>query len=391
MIEGESFLVLGEQWGYYPSTTEHLLRPLVTRNRFLWVHEMGCRAPEWNIYTLQRIWGKVARRALPNGRSPAEEAVAAYSPAVLPLRPTPAVRWWNREVMTRGITRRLKDLGIVNPILFTMSPIAAEIIRDLAVKLVVYYIVDNYEEMPNWYSEYVRDMEVKMMDHADLVFATSQPLVEKKSKPHRPVILLPQGVDFEHFHGPVADGTPAPKDLGNIPGPRILFMGLLAAWVDVGLLAKVARAYPYASLVLLGPVRTDVEELQKEPNTYFLGQRAYGEIPRYLAHCDAALIPFRENALTYYVNPLKLLEYMASGLPVVSTALPHVSVSDGLVYCAHSSEEFVAQVGQALTGFSPERRARCIEAARENGWERRTEQLSECLRKSLCARAGLLV
>jgi glycosyltransferase involved in cell wall biosynthesis len=257
-------------------------------------------------------------------------------------------------------------------------------VDDLPVKSVVYYILDNYAEMPHHYGDYIRDLEARLIDSADLVLATSQLLVDHKSRPGRRAILLPQGVDFAHFHSAAAGGVPEPEEFAQVPEPRILFMGLLAPWVDVDLLAKVAKEYPKASLVLIGPVRADIEVLRKAPNVYFLGPRAYEELPPYLVHCDAALIPFRDDALTRYVNPLKLLEYMAAGLPVISTALPHVTALDGLVYCARSDEEFLAQVGQALAGFSPERRARCVAAARENGWDRRADQFSALLQESLC-------
>lgn len=389
MIEGQTFLVLGEKWGHYPSTTEHLLRRLVPHNRFLWVDAIGCRAPEWSIYTLQRTWGKVVEWTSATDRSPDEERVAIYSPPVVPLPPIPAVRWWNRSAMSRGIIRRLKDLDMEEPILFATSPIAAEVMGDLRAKRVIYYILDNYEEMPHYYRRYSQELESKMMDHSDLVFATSQALVEKKSRPGRSVILLPQGVDFGHFHRPVAYGTPEPIDLAHIPRPRIVFMGLLAPWVDVDLLARVAFAYPSASLVLLGPVRTDTTGLRKAPNTVFLGPRPYAELPAYLAHCDVALIPFRNNALTHYVNPLKLLEYMAAGLPVVSTALPHLAAVDGLVYCARTGEQFLMQVGQAMTEFTSELRLRCVTNAEANGWDKRADQFSDHLRSSL-AQTGVV-
>jgi glycosyltransferase involved in cell wall biosynthesis len=383
IIENESFLVVGEDWGYYPSTTEHLMRRFVARNRFLWIDAIGCRAPQWNLYTLRRGWGKLIHSASANRCAAGEDGVTVYSPPVLPLRPVSAVRRWNRLAMGRGIARRLKELRMENPILLATNPIAAELLNQIPAKLVIYYILDNYEEMPHHYSGYIRELEAQMIAHADLVLATSQPLVEQKSSPSHPAILLPQGVDFEHFHQPVALGAPEPADLAHIPGPRIVFMGLLAPWVDVELMTKAAKAYPNASLVVVGPVRTDIEVLRKEPNVFLLGPRAYSEIPRYLAHCDAALIPFRQNALTRYVNPLKLLEYMASGLPVISTALPHTAALDGLVYWAHSSEEFIAQIGLALTGFSDAHRARCIAVAQENSWESRAQQFSDLLQNSL--------
>jgi len=381
-MEQENFLVLGEAWGYYPSTTEHLLKRLVAKNKFLWVDAIGCRAPEWNLYTLQRLWGKLSQQSPNSVGSSENDGVMAYTPPVVPLRPTRAVRWWNRSAMRRGINQRLKELGMECPILLATSPMAAEVIDDIPAKLVVYYILDNYEEMPHHYTGYIRELEAQMIDRADVLLATSEPLVEQKSKPGRPITLLPQGVDFDHFHRSFAQRFPEPVDLADIPGRRILFVGLLAPWVDVELIASAAKAYPSASVVVIGPVRINIESLRKEPNVYVLGSRPYADIPLYLAHCNAAIIPFLENTLTRYVNPLKLLEYMAAGLPVISTPLPHAPALDDLVQWASSASEFITQLGLALNGFSEARRARCIEYAQENSWESRARQFSDLLEES---------
>lgn len=389
LIQDESFLVIGEAWGHYPSTTEHLLRRLVPYNRFLWIDALGCRAPQWDLYTLQRAWGKLVSRPSADSQTAAYGGggVAVYSPPVLPLHPVRPVRRWNRSAMVRGIRRRLNELKMENPILVATSPIAAEVLDEIPAKLVIYYILDNYEEMPQYYSNYVRELEQRIIDRADLIFATAQPLVDVKARPGRPVTLLPQGVDFDHFHAPLLTGVPEPEHLANISRPRILFMGLLAPWVDMELLEKVAQAYPDASLVLIGPVRANIDALRRLANVHFLGQRSYDGIPQYLAHCDAALIPFRTNALTRYVNPLKLLEYMAAGLPVISTALPHIARFEDLVYCTRSDEEFVESVGRALAGLSRERRTASIGLARANGWNRRAAQFSAHIREVLDGRS----
>ena len=383
MIEGESFLVIGEEWGFYPSTTEHLLRRLVGRNKFLWVHAMGCRAPQFNLYTIQRAAGKLWRWASLQRVTAGRSGMVLYSPPVLPLQPNSAVRCWNRQVMARGIEQRLKSLKIEEPILIASSPIAAEVIDRIAAKLVVYYVVDNYAEMPNWYGEYVRELDARMSERADIVFVTARPLVEKKSRPGRQAILLPQGVDFDHFHNASPSTVTEPADLAGIPRPRLVFMGLLAPWVDVDLLAEVAKAHAHASLVVLGPVRADVDQLRKQPNVFFLGQRSYEDVPSYLAHCDVGLVPFRQNSLTHYVNPLKLLEYMASGLAVVSTALPHVTTFDGVIRCASTAGDFVAQVSKALRDSSDGGSEESVAVARENSWDRRAEQFSDVLQRAL--------
>ncbi len=379
MICGQDFLVLGEEWGFYPSSTEHLLRRLVPQNRFLWVHAMGCRAPEWNGYTARRALQKLARWSTPQPARTLADGPAVCSPPVVPLHPSAPVRWWNRRALTRGIARRMRALQMGDPIFITSSPMGGELIDALHSKLNIYFIVDNYAEMPHWYGDYVRELEEKLLERAGLVFATSQPLAERKSKPGRPALLLPQGVDFEHFHR----GGLEPADLAGIPRPRLLFMGLLAPWVDVDLLASVARARQDASLVLLGPVRTATEPLRGLRNVYTLGQRSYEDLPGYLAHCDLGLIPFRQNALTRYVNPLKLLEYLAAGLPVVSTALPHLALFDGAIRCAATAEEFVGHVDRVLNAGSQADRDRCIHVARENSWERRADVFSAAVERAL--------
>src|SRR3977135_221725 len=119
-------------------------------------------------------------------------------------------------------------------------------------------------------------------------------------------------------------GTPPPAEVKGAPGPIIGFWGLIADWVDLQLIRHVADAFSGGKVVLPGNSSTDMKPLHGARNIRVLGRKPYAELPRYAKAFDVALMPFKVNELTLAANPLKVREYLAAGLPVVSTAIPEV-------------------------------------------------------------------
>jgi UDP-galactopyranose mutase len=118
-----------------------------------------------------------------------------------------------------------------------------------------------------------------------------------------------------------------------IPHPRLGFFGVLDERLDIDLLADVADLRPDWHLVLIGPtVKIDPADLPRRPNIYYLGAKAYAELPTYLAGWDVALIPFARNASTRYISPTKTPEYLAAALPVV-----HLDSRRGASVCNRTS------------------------------------------------------
>ncbi len=107
---------------------------------------------------------------------------------------------------------------------------------------------------------------------------------------------------------------------------------------------------PEATLLLIGDATGPIDELLALPNVVWLGFRPYEEIPAYGAIFDVALMPWLRNEWIAYANPIKLKEYLALGLPVVSTDFPEVRFYDDVVAIADDEADFVRLVREALDG-----------------------------------------
>jgi glycosyltransferase involved in cell wall biosynthesis len=189
--------------------------------------------------------------------------------------------------------------------------------------------------------------------------------------------LVPHGVDVDHFAKATDPATRVPDDVADLPHPILGFFGLIQEWVDLELLAEVARLRPDGSIVLIGQARTDRKPRDMPKNVHFLGQRPYETLPAYCRAFDVGLIPFRINELTLNVNPIKLREYLAAGLPVVSTPLPEVAVYRPLVDIAEDAEAFVAACDRAVAADDSESIERRRDAMRKETWAAKVEHLSK--------------
>jgi glycosyltransferase involved in cell wall biosynthesis len=155
------------------------------------------------------------------------------------------------------------------------------------------------------------------------------------------------------------------------------YFGLISDdWVDVNLLCRVADQYKDGSLVLLGKTTMDLAPLRRFTNVHILGRKPYEALPAYCKGFDVALVPFPISKVTLSSNPLKAREYLAAGLPVVSTAIPEVKAI-GHCRCAENADDFVRQIDEALgdPGCRPERSA----LMHDESWENRLEQLRQYL------------
>ena len=123
---------------------------------------------------------------------------------------------------------------------------------------------------------------------------------------------------------------------------------------------------------MLGKATMDVSALLREPNIHLLGRKPYLDLPAYCKGFDVAIIPFPVNEVTLNSNPLKAREYLAAGLPVISTAIPEVEVLDQCLI-GRTPDEFVERIREALATPGPSQiRSRLMHS---ESWSARIEEI----------------
>ncbi|MCX8036560.1 MAG: glycosyltransferase [Candidatus Sumerlaeia bacterium] len=220
---------------------------------------------------------------------------------------------------------------------------------------------------------------------ADAVITVSVVQEEKMRRlGARRVFRLPHGVDLSAFDGPL---PPEPPEYAGLARPRIVFVGALTQWVDHRLVVEVARRLSDASFVFIGPADPPFPDCLALPNMHYLGPRAFEAVPVYLRHADAAIIPFAAGSpIVESAHPLKLLMYLAAGLPTVCTPWRELKAMELPVATASNADDFAAALRQAAGGG---RNPRLIESVRQYEWPRivsRLEAIVSELRTELSAK-----
>jgi glycosyltransferase involved in cell wall biosynthesis len=382
-LHGRDMLCFSHDWHADPLSKTHLMRLMARQNRVLWVNSIGYRAPTATKRDVKRAFKKVLAAAGPL-RQPIPN-LHVLSPLVIPAHGKPWARSFNRWFLRQQVMHAMRLLRFTRPINWVFNPAAAMVAGSLGEDLLVYYCVDQYAAFSDVAGDSLAAMERELLDKAHLVITSSESLRQSKA-PHNPsTVLVRHGVDWLHFHEATNPHLPVPSELARLPRPVLGYFGLIAAdWVDLGLVADVAQRLPQASIVMLGKITTDVSALRRFPNIHLLGHRPYASLPAYCRGFDAAMIPFPINEATLNANPLKAREYLAAGLPVVSTAIPEVQSLPGC-RIARDSDEFVREIEAALADPGPS--AARSNAIRHERWEDRLFEINEHVAATLARRS----
>ena len=225
----------------------------------------------------------------------------------------------------------------------------AEMVRRLGFRAVVVDLVDDQRtwQMTDTLRAEIEAEYAESLTIADVVL-TNCTGNQALFRPLRPDIqVIPNGAEIE-WH---AETMPVPQVLAGIAPPIIGYVGNLRDRIDWEIITHVARARPDWSVVLIGPQADDATaapDPQWPPNLHLPGPVPYEAARACLRHFEVGIVPHLACEMTASMNPLKIYNYLAAGLPVVATAIPNLEGLADLITIAPDADGFVAAIAAAL-------------------------------------------
>lgn len=382
MLEGRDIVVLSDEWNGLPTSTIHIIRQMIPTNRVFWFNLVN-RLPRFNRADIRKV-GRVLRQVVASNHRNAIQSPLQAGPAPCVITPPmipwfkPIVRRLNCLSLRRAYGKVCRKHDIRKPIFVSTWPSAVDFLKSISGGTKIYCCVDDWLHLPRLNASDWHKMERDLLDTSDAFIATSRSLM-KKARPDQPSLYLPHGVDFEHYRGSRANAKPAPS-IQNVNRPIAGYFGLIRSWVDLKCIESLSSSFPDVSFVLIGKSEVDLKSVTSRPNVHYLGWVPYSELPAYARHFDIGLMPYVISPLTQAVNPLKLYEYYALGLPVLATRLPELEYVPGPLELARNESEFHSGLQRILERGPARCREEALAIARDNTWRSRAERFSNFLR-----------
>ncbi|MCA3628638.1 MAG: glycosyltransferase [Methylobacterium sp.] len=287
------------------------------------------------------------------------------------------------EAQRKLLDQLLAEERAAPDVLWYYTPMALPMSRHIECGLRVYDCMDELSGFLGAPPALIA-LEQELMREADVVFTGGISLYEAKSDRHDNIHAFPSSIDAGHFGRSRGGRLPIPEDLTDVPMPRLVYFGVIDERMDLALVDELARLRPDWSVVMIGPVvKISPETLPQRPNIHWLGMKPYEALPAYLAHASAGIMPFAINAATRFISPTKTPEFLAAGLPVVSTPIRDVVRSygaAGLVAIAPDAQGFVAGLQERLARPPADWLDRVDATLSKGSWNQTWERMASILR-----------
>jgi glycosyltransferase involved in cell wall biosynthesis len=365
----------------YWTNKQHTAAGLAARgHRVLYVETVGLRRPGLNQIDAGRLAARL-RRGLGRPKQ-VRDNLWVLSPLTMPIgQRHAAVGAFNRWQLRARIAGWMRRQKIAGPLIWTYHPYMLEAAEALAPSMIVYHCVDDLGAIPGVDRVAFERAERRLLARAELAFATSHHLWER---------CAAIAGNRAHYFGNVADIahfararhlSDLPAEFAAIPRPRLGYAGVLSDFkIDFALLETLVSAHPEWHFVFIGDQREGqdsdaVARLRQQSNVHFLGWRPYRELPGYLAGVDVGLLPQLGNDYTRSMFPMKFFEYLAAGVPVVSTPLPALRDFASVHRVADGANAFADAISSVLAGRGPAVPAVDDPLLQANSWDARLSQM----------------
>jgi glycosyltransferase involved in cell wall biosynthesis len=387
MLNNRNILCIsGTEWnGNYIKAVVELMKVLSTQNNILFVE---------NAYTYKDAFigvsdkdkidfvkalglkSRITSISTDNGGT----VNVLFPPLVFPINFLPPGKVYNNLLafnawlLGRSIKKALKKLGMThNLINFTSFNPGMGLMtgNSFDEKTLIYHCYDEIKGASYWLSKHGLRLEAGFMKMVDAVIVTSKGLYDSKKDLTKKCFIVKNGVKVDLFK----------KGFNQEPNHKqkiIGYIGTIDDRCDYDILDYLFTGIPDAKFVFVGRILSERGRsiLKKHSNVTVAGPKMPEELPAYLQTFSAGIIPFVKDDLTNGIYPMKINEYLAAGLPVVSTAFGDISDFASLVKITDDKETFLQYILSEIAEDTADKRAARLKTAESNTWLKRAEELS---------------
>ena len=363
----------------YLTNKQHTAKLLARRGfRVLYIESMGLRQPSANRKDIKRIWERLRK-----GFSPikeVEENIWLLSPLGIPFKQhLIPISLINQGLLRLRVRFFVWLKAFKNAIVWTYHPYIFGAIRKNEITALVYHCVDDLAAVPGVDAHNFLANEKILLGKSDFVFVTNRELLKKCELENSNVHYMSNVVDLNHFltaHKPHL----TPQPILNTSAPRLCYVGALSDYkIDFELLFRVANKRRDWSWILIGDEREGqknfwFDKLNGLNNVFCIGKVHYSELPKYLSSMHVGLLPTLLNDYTKSMFPMKYYEYLAAGLPVVSTPIEFTKDPGLEILIGSDALDFEYAIEKQLNNgrYSKDR---SILLVGENTWDARLDKM----------------
>ncbi len=375
--------------GDYQKSTVQLMRALAREQEVLYVEYPFSWKDVWqgfrhNNKPYRRIMGLEPRlRAFPT--QGAGRLNVLTLPPVFPvngLEEGPrydALASANARKVLPAILRAMKKLGYQKPLIINaFNPFLGVYLQPLIESSGSYYYCYDQIGAARWTHRHGPRLEARLLGQVDGIITSSQPLLEEK-RGNLPGVVVKNGVNLTLFEQAFREVPRHEK------GPVLGYLGSIDDRIDIDLLESLLDRWPAASLLMVGRImEPGIEQrLASHPRIELAGAQQPADLPAWVAKMDIGLIPFVTNEFTRFIYPLKINEYLAAGLPVVSTLFSDLSDFEGVIEVGAETETFLAASRRAWESDNKALRHARRAFAAGHTWDARADELTAWLGEQL--------
>ncbi|GAB3021255.1 glycosyltransferase [Spirosoma pulveris] len=381
--------------GVFQKTIVQLMTELALRHRVLFV-DYQYTVKDWVMGLLGReqvplrqvlrLSNPLTRKTLANGAH-----IYLWTPPMsLPVNWMPQP--WHDRFMKWNVNRMLRGLRQVMPLIDNQPPLVVNafnpvwglpMLKQLNEKATIYYCYDEITA-ESWIARHGGRRERDYLPKVDAVVTTSVTLRSAKSQLQPNAFCVKNGANYDLFQQArqLAQTTDRSRQ-------TVGYLGTADNRINLDLVEYCLQALPEVTFQFIGRITdpTVTQRLAPYPNVEFIKPVPPAELLPLLARLQVGIIPFACNEHTYTIYPLKINEYLAAGIPVISTRFSVLDDFEQVVAFADEPEAFVEAIQAALKGVSAERVEEFVQTASANSWVHRAQEFEGIMEQVLDAKS----